>query len=109
MSKPSQRFGPPMHTQVGGMYSVVTSVGTGAGRRTYVLALDMTSHLLWMQCNPLQRRHFIQHPPPFDPANSPSFRPYQATAHYACVLSIVPERTTRATSVSVPPGMAPSK
>ncbi|XBI86114.1 hypothetical protein VPH35_094132 [Triticum aestivum] len=65
---------PPMHTQVGGTYSVVTSVGTGAGRRTYVLALDMTRNLLWMQCNTVQRP-FVQHPPPFDPAKSPSFRP----------------------------------
>ncbi|KAI4986484.1 hypothetical protein ZWY2020_019114 [Hordeum vulgare] len=95
---------PPMHTQVGGMYSVVTSVGTGAGRRTYVLALDMTSHLLWMQCNPLQRRHFIQHPPPFDPANSPSFRPvpgnsplclraeHRPRAHDSCNFRLRPTR-----------------
>ncbi|XP_044949795.1 aspartyl protease family protein 2-like [Hordeum vulgare subsp. vulgare] len=65
---------PPMHTQVGGMYSVVTSVGTGAGRRTYVLALDMTTSVLWMQCKPVQEP-FAQQPPPFEPAKSPSFRP----------------------------------
>uniref|UniRef100_R7W037 Aspartic proteinase nepenthesin-1 n=1 Tax=Aegilops tauschii TaxID=37682 RepID=R7W037_AEGTA len=64
---------PPMHTQIGGKYSVVTSVGTGAGRRTYVLALDMTSSKLWMQCKPVQKP-FAQQPPPFEPAKSPSFR-----------------------------------
>ncbi|XBI86113.1 hypothetical protein VPH35_094131 [Triticum aestivum] len=64
---------PPMHTQVEGKYSVVTTVGTGAGRRTYVLALDMTSNLLWMQCKPVQKP-FAQQPPPFEPAKSPSFR-----------------------------------
>ncbi|KAF7045145.1 hypothetical protein CFC21_054280 [Triticum aestivum] len=70
---PTTALRPPMHTQIGGKYSVVTTVGTGAGRRTYVLALDMTSSELWMQCKPVQKP-FAQQPPPFEPAKSPSFR-----------------------------------
>ncbi|XP_037462554.1 aspartyl protease family protein 2-like [Triticum dicoccoides] len=56
-----------------GRYNVVTTVGTGHGRRTYTLAMEMTSSLTWMQCVLIQCP-FQQDPPPFHPRMSPSFR-----------------------------------
>ncbi|XP_045087526.1 aspartyl protease family protein 2-like [Aegilops tauschii subsp. strangulata] len=61
-------------------YNIITTVGTGHGRRTYTLAMEMTQSLTWMQCVPIQNP-FQQVSPPFNPTASPSFHPLAPTNH----------------------------
>ncbi|XP_048546029.1 aspartyl protease family protein 2-like [Triticum urartu] len=77
-------------------YNVVTTVGTDHGRRTYTLAMEMTSSLTWMQCAPIQHP-FQQVPPPFHPRTSPSFRHLAPTnrlcsppGHNVCRFHVTP-------------------
>ncbi|XBH82398.1 hypothetical protein VPH35_071069 [Triticum aestivum] len=63
-----------------GRYTIATNIGMGHDRRTYTLAMEMTSSLTWMQCVTIQHP-FQQVPPPFNPATSSSFHPVAPSNH----------------------------
>ncbi|XP_044409994.1 protein ASPARTIC PROTEASE IN GUARD CELL 1-like [Triticum aestivum] len=60
-------------------YGVAVTIGTGHGKSTHFLVLDMTNSLPWMRCAhclPVQR----QRSPVFDPSHSSSYRPLHPTS-----------------------------
>ncbi|XP_062200563.1 aspartic proteinase nepenthesin-1-like [Phragmites australis] len=60
-------------------HAVVVDVGTGNRRHEYILRVDASSSLTWLQCKPCEP-HAPQHNPIFDPAASPTFHHVAGTS-----------------------------